>query len=434
VSDRTVTEHASRAGSGPIHRPVLGVAVVHSRGSTTLQAYAVPSAVTFGREGEIAVDDAGVSRSHARFENRGGALWVTDLGSHNGTQLNGERLESSGKLAHPGSVVRAGRTLLVVVSDVSPYFQERPSDLPGLLGGAMLDDARLCVETIAPTKSPVLILGETGTGKEVIANLIHVYSGRAGAFVALNCAAVPSELVDAELFGHTKGAFSGAAAARTGLFRAADAGTLFLDEIGEMPAAVQAKLLRALETEEVRAVGEDRPTKVDVRVVAATNRDVDQLIESGAFRGDLLHRLAGLRISLPPLRDRVEDVPALAEHFMRGSGLAISATALERLILHQWPGNVRELRNLITAAIEVARRKGHAEMEYEDLPGFTGSAAPRGRASAGEEELLSQRIVEALTHSSGDVAAAARELGMSRSVLYETLRRLRIEPRAYRRR
>jgi transcriptional regulator with GAF, ATPase, and Fis domain len=208
---------------------------------------------------------------------------------------------------------------------------------------------------------------------------------------------------------------------------------LFLDEIGEMPAPVQAKLLRTLETEEVRPVGEDRPVHVDVRVVAATNRDLEHQIESGYFRGDLLHRLAGLRIILPPLRARVEDVPLLAEHFASGSGVGLSTLALERLIIHSWPGNVRELRNLITSGVEVAKRKQHAEVEVDDIGGLL---APRRTSVAptSEDDAVTARITEALTATAGDVAAAADRLGTSRSVLYETLRRLRIEPRVYRRR
>jgi DNA-binding NtrC family response regulator len=434
VAESTVTEHASQAGGAQYREARLGVVLVHMRGPVEPRAYEVAESATVGREPttEIPVDDAGVSRAHARFDQRGSALWVQDLGSRNGTYLNGERLPDSGAFASVGSVVRVGRTLLVV-TDVAPYAEQRPAPLAGLLGGASLDDARFCIETIAATKSPVLILGETGTGKEVVSRLVHEVSGRRGPFVALNCAAVPSELVDAELFGHTRGAFSGATNSRTGLFRAADGGTLFLDEIGEMPAAVQAKLLRTLETEEVRPVGEDRAVNVDVRVVAATNREVDHLIESGSFRGDLLHRLAGLRIVLPPLRARVEDVPLLAEHFASGSGVGLSTLALERLIAHSWPGNVRELRNLITSGVEVARRKQHAEVEVDDVAGMFAPRRQSG-APASEDDALMARITEALTATSGDVAAAADRLGTSRSVLYETLRRLKIEPRVYRRR
>jgi len=434
LTDRTITEHAQRSGSGPLQEPRLGVVVVHSRGPVVPIPFEVIPEVIVGRDptNPVFVDDAGVSREHARIEQRGNALWVSDLGSRNGTWVNAERVAAHGAPAFLGSVIRVGRTLMVV-ANVAPYAEPRPGELPGLIGGAALDDARYCVQTIAPTRSPVLILGDTGTGKEVIAGLVHAQSGRAGPYVALNCAAVPSELVDAELFGHARGAFSGAAAARTGLFRTAHLGTLFLDEIGEMPAPVQAKLLRTLETGEVRPVGEDRPVQVDVRVVAATNREVDQLIESGTFRGDLLHRLAGLRIMLPALRERLEDVPVLAEHFIQGSGMTFSAAALERMLTHTYPGNVRELRNLATTALELARRHGHPEIDLEDVAGLL--APPRGRmSSASEEQLLAARVTEALTAAAGDVAAAAGQLGVSRSSLYETLRRLNIDPRPFRRR
>jgi DNA-binding NtrC family response regulator len=431
VTDRTVTEHVPDSAARIDRRPELGVLVVHCRGPVVPQPYAIARVSTFGREGvDIVLDDAGVSRAHGRFEQRGSALLVSDLGSRNGTFVNGEPVGAEGKLAPPGSVVRAGKTLFAV-ADVGAYRSRRPGELPGLLGGAALDDARFCIDAIGPSKSSVLVLGETGTGKEVVAGLLHAVSGRPGPFVALNCAAVPSELVDAELFGHTRGAFSGAAQARIGLFRAAHGGTLFLDEIAEMPAMVQAKLLRTLETEEVRAVGEDRPVKVDVRVVAATNRNVDEMIESGSFRGDLLHRLAGFRIALPPLRLRNDDVPVLAESFLAASGFGISAPALERLMMHPWPGNVRELKNAVTSAAEVARKRGRNVVEADDVAPLLGPVSVRPEANP-EESTLAGRISAALTSTKGDVATAAGQLGMSRSVLYETLRRLRIDPRTFR--
>jgi transcriptional regulator with GAF, ATPase, and Fis domain len=434
VTERTETEHLPDRGSRLGMRVRPGVLVVYSRGPVPIRAYVIGRAATLGRDptADIPVDDSGVSRAHVRLELRGSSFWVTDLGSRNGTHVNGELVHAGGAIAEPGSVVRAGRTLLVISADVSPYLAARPSELRGLIGGAALDDARFCIDTIAATKTPVLVLGETGTGKEVVAGLLHERSGRAGPFVALNCAAVPAELVDAELFGHARGAFSGATAARTGLFRAADGGTLFLDEIGEMPPNVQAKLLRSLETEEVRAVGEDRAVRVDVRIVAATNRDVDELVDAGGFRGDLVHRLAGLRIRLPPLRDRREDMPALVEHFANAAGTAVAVLALERLMLHTWPGNVRELRNVIGSAAEIARRKQHQEIELEDVESLlVPPSRPHGTA-VDDESALAARVTEALSSAAGDVAAAAERLGMSRSVLYETLRRLRIEPRAFR--
>ena len=328
MPDRTVTEAAfDYPGAGQDSHPVLGVLVAYCRGQLPWTAHAVTPSITVGRDisADFSVEDAGVSRVHVRLDNRGSALFVTDLGSRNGTSVNGETIGTHGATAPPGSIIRVGKTLLVVL-DVSPYLRPRivAQKFSGIVGGAALDDARIVIDTIAKTKSPVLILGDTGTGKEVVAQALHDDSDRSGNFVALNCAAVPNELVDAELFGHARGAFSGAVGTRAGLFRTADGGTLFLDEIGELPAAVQAKLLRVLETDEVRAVGEDRATRVNVRIVAATNRDVDDLVETGDFRGDLLHRVSGLRIVLPSLRDRIEDVPALALHFLQGTEVGIS--------------------------------------------------------------------------------------------------------------
>ncbi len=320
---------------------------------------------------------------------------------------------------------------LVIVPDVTPYENRRAPLFPELIGGASLDDARVVIDTVAATKTPIMILGDTGTGKEVVARVLHDRSGRSGQFVALNCAAVPNELVDAELFGHTRGAFSGAVGARAGLFRTADEGTLFLDEIGELPAGVQAKLLRVLETEEVRAVGEDKVARVDVRIVAATNRDVDSMVDGGDFRGDLLHRLSGLRIVLPALSERIEDLPALSLHFLADTGVGITAAALERLMLHAWPGNVRELRNVVRAACEVARRQTHAEIEPADVAAVIGATSARIGQPSRESELAA-RVTQVLTATLGSVPDAAQKLGMSRSVLYETLRRLRIDPKAFR--
>ncbi|MBK9000727.1 MAG: sigma 54-interacting transcriptional regulator [Myxococcales bacterium] len=434
MSERTVTEHVRPSVAGTGLPPALGLVMTPARAGAPPGVVDLPRPVTTGRgdAADLVLEDPGASRLHARFERRGEAVLVSDLGSRNGTWVDGAQVGKSGALVGPGAVVRVGRTLFVV-ADVAPYGRPRPAELPGLIGGASLDEARDSVLTIAPTRSPVLVLGETGTGKEVIAGLVHQYSGRTGPFVALNCAAVPSELVDAELFGHARGAFSGATRERTGLFRTASGGTLFLDEIGEMPAPVQAKLLRTLETGEVRPVGDDQSLTVDTRVVAATNRDVDQLIDSGSFRGDLLHRLAGLRVRLPPLRERREDVPILARSFAAGASAEVATVALELLALHPWPGNVRELRNVVAAAAEVARRRGRSEIAEEDvlplLVRASSKSAPPGRA---EQE--QRRIADALTQASGDVAEAASLLGMGRSALYEALRRLNIDPRPYRQR
>lgn len=434
MADRTVTEAAfDYAGAVGRARRELGVVVGFCRGELPWLAAAVSPSLTVGRDqtADLTVEDPGVSRIHVRLENRGAALFVTDLGSRNGTFVNGERIDSAGVLAPLGSVIRIGKTLLVSLADVSPYTGRNAPFFPDLIGGASLDDARIVIDTIATTKTPILILGDTGTGKEVVARVLHLASGRSGQFVALNCAAVPNELVDAELFGHTRGAFSGAVGSRAGLFRTADGGSLFLDEIGELPAPVQAKLLRVLETEEIRAVGEDKMTRVDVRIVAATNRDVDAMVEGSDFRGDLLHRLSGLRVVLPALRERIEDLPALSLHFLRELAVGISIQSLERLMLHAWPGNVRELRNVVRAASEVAKRQGRAEVEPSDISVVIGATSARV-GQPNQEAELSAKVSQVLTETGGSVPDAAQRLSMSRSVLYETLRRLRIDPKAFR--
>jgi DNA-binding NtrC family response regulator len=370
-----------------------------------------------------------VSRLHARLVRDGDALVVADLGSHNGTSVNGTPVGPDEVRAGVGSVIRMAKTLLVVVRDVSPYTEGREVDAAGLIGGARLDEVRDLVVTFAATSQPALILGETGTGKEIVAQALHDASGRKGALVALNCAAVPPELIDAELFGHSRGAFSNAVASREGLFKSANGGTLFLDELGELPPAAQAKLLRTLETGEVRPVGSDSVARVDVRVVAATNRDLDAMTESGGFRADLLHRIAGLRIALPPLAERIEDIPSLVAHFL-GTEAPVSAVALEHLMLQSWPGNVRELRNVVVTAREVARRNAHTEIDPSDLASVMTASGRRPQDS--EDARLESRIRAALRETAGNVPLAAERLDMSRSALYESLKRLGLDAKSFR--
>jgi len=230
--------------------------------------------------------------------------------------------------------------------------------LPEMIGGStvMRELARL-IRLVAPRSTTVLIEGETGTGKEVVAKALHRLSTRVNKpLVVMNCAAIPEALLEAELFGHTRGAFTGAVQSRTGRIEAADGGTLFLDEIGEMPIALQAKMLRFLECGELQRVGDNHPTYVDVRVIAATHQPLEQRAEERVFRLDLYHRLAVFPIEVPPLRSRMEDLPHLAEHFLNILGRVsarkrLSAAALERLGQHAWPGNVRELMHVLERAV-----------------------------------------------------------------------------------
>lgn len=293
---------------------------------------------------------------------------------------------------------------------------------------------------LAPTEAPLLLKGETGSGKEVLARWIHARSRRRSEpFVALNCAALPESLAESELFGHSKGAFTGADAPRKGKFVAASGGTLFLDEIGDLSLPVQAKLLRVLEEGLVEPVGSDRPVAVDVRILAASHRDLEERTRAGLFREDLLFRVSGFPIAIPPLRERPEDIPLLARRFFasarenqRWPEAELPRDFLRKLDSHDWPGNVRELRFVVERATLLAG---------PGLPGTThlpptlggarggGPAGTRERAISGAEATA---IAEALSACAGNVTRAAGVLGLSRSRLYERIRDLGIRPEEFR--
>jgi two-component system NtrC family response regulator len=278
------------------------------------------------------------------------------------------------------------------------------------------------IKRVAPMPSTVLINGETGTGKELAARAIHLFSGRTGSFVAVNCGAMHAELLESELFGHTKGAFTGAVTAREGLFSYADAGTLFLDEIGEMPLAMQTRLLRVMEERAVRPVGGNRETPVDVRIVAATNRDLNAEVEAGNFREDLYYRLNVLSIRMPALRERIADLPELIEHFATtiAGDLGVPPPPLDeveinRLARYDWPGNIRELKNVIERCLLLNQHPSQCLV--------TGStAAPtvdQGQADADLtlEGVERHHILRVLEMENGNKSAAARILGVSRKTL-----------------
>jgi DNA-binding NtrC family response regulator len=299
----------------------------------------------------------------------------------------------------------------------------------------------LLIGRVAPRDVTVLISGESGTGKERVAEAIVRASPRARApFVRFNCAALTPELAEAELFGHTRGAFTGAARARTGLFREAHTGTMLLDEVGELDGRTQANLLRVLQEGEVRPVGEDRPTTVDVRIIAATNRDLEAMVHAGTFREDLYYRLKVVRLHIPPLRERPEDVPVLARHFLdryaerfATGPLAPPAGLDDRLLAHAWPGNVRELENAIESLVALSV---DGELDLELLPGSEGRAAPGAEdAEPGRAATLKDRIdayergliATALQQVKGNRTEAAKALGISRATLHEKLRKHRFE-------
>ena len=300
------------------------------------------------------------------------------------------------------------------------------------------------IERVAASETRVCIYGETGTGKELVARTLHEKSQRAaGPFVALNCAAIPAELIESELFGHEKGAFTGAAQRAIGKFEQAQRGTLFLDEIGDMPSVMQAKLLRVLEEGEVQRIGAAKPTSVDVRVVVATHRNLEQLVESGVFRRDLYHRVVVFPVQLPPLRERAEDLSALVEHFAQlvaaqngWKPAAFAPAAIEALQHYAWPGNIRELRNVVERLLLLAGEEVGVDEVRLALPVSPANTASHSSASAvASSGPLAQRVLDferaqvlaELERHSLQIAETARSLGLERSHLYKKCRQLGID-------
>lgn len=331
---------------------------------------------------------------------------------------------------------RGARTTLAPVHSAGdrPKWDSREAALPGVVGDSLpmqrvADQIRL----VAPTRSTVLITGESGTGKELAVQAIHRLSPRtAGPLVALNCAAIPRELAESELFGHAKGAFTGATDRRLGKFAAADRGTLLIDEIGEMALPVQAKLLRTLETRTISPVGSNDELAVDVRVVAATHRDLRGMVETGTFRGDLYYRLHVVHIHLPPLRQRRDDISSLVTSFLsefaREHGREVSEVtpaAMDALRAYHWPGNVRELRNLLEGAVVLSRTGviDSADLTLEDMRGGKAvEAAPRFCPGVTLAEVEREMIQRCLIHTGGRRRYSAELLGISTRTLLRKIR------------
>jgi two-component system, NtrC family, response regulator AtoC len=313
--------------------------------------------------------------------------------------------------------------------EVARLSRAATRQLPGLVGASRaMQEVYDLVHRAAAAAFPVLITGESGTGKELIARAVHQLSGREGRFVAVNCAALPENLLESELFGHEKGAFTGADRERPGLLETAHRGTLFLDEVTELPSALQPKLLRALEDGEVRRVGASQARRFDVRFVSATNRDIEQQVAEGRFRDDLYWRLHVLHVHLPPLRERPADVPLLTEHFL--GSRSIAREAMNVLTAYPWPGNVRELRNALERATAMA---GEGEIAVEDLPprmrdaaGAVDRVADASRRTLPLRELEREYILEVLRQTGGNKSRTADILGLDRKTLYRKLEEYRV--------
>ncbi len=310
-----------------------------------------------------------------------------------------------------------------------------------VFAGETMRRAMARIERVAASESRVCIYGETGTGKELVARTLHEKSHRAGGpFVTLNCAAVPAELIESELFGHEKGSFTGAAQRHTGKFEQAHRGTLFLDEIGDMPTAMQAKLLRVLEEGEVERIGSDKPTTVDVRVIVATHRNLEQLVESGAFRRDLYHRVVVFPVELPPLRERGEDLPVLVNHFAHQvcaqngwKPVAFNAGAIAALKDYAWPGNIRELRNVVERLLLLADTEVDAAAVHTALPSAHSaaarSAAPDTAGPLAQRVLTFERatVLAEIERHGRNITETAKALGLERSHLYKKCQQLGID-------
>jgi len=387
-----------------------------------------PGELILGREESCAIHLEGgdVSRRHASVE-RGptGGLQVRDLGSRNGVRVNGKQVAAAPLEA--GDVLRIGGWIGVVTSAPDGSFGALA---PDMWGGACLREALAPLARAASSDLPIVLQGETGTGKEVVARAIHAWSGRSGPMVAVNCAALPEGLAEAELFGYRRGAFTGADRPSAGFFRSAAGGTLLLDEVSDLPLGVQAKLLRVLEERAVQPLGETRPVPVDVRIVVAGQQALMDAVREGRFRADLLGRIDGVTVRLPPLRQRREDVFPLFLHLLGklGSGPvpAVEAEVVERLSVHDWPFNVRELvllvRRLLTLHAQVSTLRAEhlpARIGGAETPAPLPGVAPAGRAAPETVELPA--LLGALRTAGGNVARAAAMLGITRQRAYRLM-------------
>ena len=382
-------------------------------------------------ENDLVLTDPTVSRSHAVVEEKAEGYALRDLDSTNGTFLDGVRVRE-GYLA-AGSVIRLGQTEITF----SPLEEriENPRSSSDSFGGLISASTGMrevfgILERVALTDMTVLIQGETGTGKELAAHALHDHSRRAsGPFVVFDCGAVAPNLIESELFGHEKGAFTDAVKARQGSFELAHNGTLFLDEIGELSPTLQPKLLRALDQREVKRVGADRSVTVDVRVVAATNRDLEKEVKAGRFREDLFYRLSTVSVFIPPLRRRKEDLEKIAEHLLEGISVEVgkkiaglSPEAAEALRTYHWPGNVRELKNVLARA---AALSDGGRIETRDLFLSQGKKTNTLEGLGGKtlEEIEKAAIHATLKSVSGNKTEAAKMLGIAYSTLYEKMKK-----------
>jgi pSer/pThr/pTyr-binding forkhead associated (FHA) protein len=416
---RRRVERATRDGATqPLVPPSEGVprfSVLVGRGSDArrLRLSERPLRIGSADHNELVLHDPTVSAEHCRLELAGSALMVRDLASRNGTFVQGVRVDRA--RLQLGARLRVGRTDLHLVAD-----EQEPARL--VAASTAMQQVLAEARRFASLPWPVLVLGPSGVGKEELASLLHREGERPkGPFVALNAGGLPRELVESELFGHERGAYTGAHAQRRGVFEQASGGTLFLDEIGELPMALQSRLLRVLETWSIRRVGGESEIPVDVRLVCATHRDLAKMVQDGSFRQDLYYRLANLVLFVSPLRERPEDVLALARHFMRAmapelGGRRLSTEAEARLLTHTWPGNARELKNVLRAASALSAAQ---DLDARDIEGALLRLSGPLAACAPDASAMERTIAR----YGGNLSAASRALNIPRSTLRDRLKK-----------
>ncbi len=444
---RPETSHACLFLAIECDRPLAGPARIALRGAQSVQLRRggerriVDAEV--GAEVRLTVPDRTMSSKHAELCRVGGGWELRDLSSKNGTIVNAQRCSS--RMLTDGDLIETGRTLFLFRRALpgssgsldAAALQERLHGMATLVPRLEAELDR--VRTIAKGSISVTILGESGTGKELLASAIHALSGRTGPFVAVNCGAVPSNLIASELFGFRKGAFSGANEDRSGLIRSADHGTLLLDEIGELPPESQVALLRVLQEREVLPLGATRPVNIDVRFLCATSRDLAELVATDRFRADLHSRLAGFTCRLPPLAQRREDLGLILANRLReyaNANVTISVEAARAIWSYSWPGNIRELDQCVHAAVLLANG---TRIAVSHLPEALlnrreeGSRRRERRLLSDEDIQRRQQIIDSLRSHAGNISAVARELGKERKQVHRWLERYEIDPKSFRR-
>lgn len=413
-------------------------------GKPLLQRPCDQTQIIIGRDAtcDIQLFEPEISRKHCAIERTNGSFVLKDL-SRNGTFLNRKKIEAV-KLKEQDEIQIGPWACYFVAEETQApqetLITENKTEQAKNALGPMLGSTRAMknvfelLRTAATNDVTICLLGESGTGKELAAKLVHDLSGRREKpFVAINCGAIPPNLIESMLFGHERGAFTGAAERHQGVFEQADGGTLFLDEIGEMPLELQTRLLRVLEERKVRRVGGKSDIPVNIRLVTATLQNLEERVAGGDFRHDLFYRLYVFPISLPPLRERPEDIALLANYFtealsLAGKKIILSEAAVEKLKIHNWPGNVRELKNVIQRALLLVKGE---KIEPKDL-GFTSiQTAQSAFAKANLADQEKSSILDALHKSKGNHSKASRLLGIARTTLASKLRRYKIDPQEW---